>query len=63
MAIHQAIYDCLKDVARKRDLITYGEIAPLAKLNMENPADRNKIAEILCSFRGHCDSGTVEGHR
>jgi hypothetical protein len=47
MAIHQAIYDCLKDVARKGNLITYHEIAPLARLNMENPGDRNKIAEIL----------------
>lgn len=47
MAIHQQIYERLKEVAKNGDLITYGEIAPLANLNMENPDDRNKIAHIL----------------
>lgn len=47
MAIHQQIYERLKEVAKNGDLITYGEIAPLANLNMENPDDRNKLADIL----------------
>ena len=47
MSIHQQIYERLKEVAKAGDLITYGEIAPLANLNMENPDDRNKIAHIL----------------
>jgi hypothetical protein len=47
MAIHQEIYECLKEVARRGDLITYGEIAPLAGLDMESQADRNEIGEIL----------------
>jgi len=47
MAIHQEIYERLKEVARHGDLITYGEIAPLAGLDMESQADRNKLGEIL----------------
>lgn len=47
MTIHPEIYKRLKEVARSGDLITYGEIAPLAGLNMENQADRNKISGIL----------------
>ncbi len=54
MAIHVQIYERLKEVARKGDdLITYGEIAPLANLNMENPDDRNKIAHILGEISTH----------
>ena len=47
MTIHQAIYERLKEVAWKGELINYGEIAPMAGLNMESQADRNKIGEIL----------------
>ena len=47
MAVHLQIYERLIEVAKKGDLVTYGEIAPLADLNMENPADRHKIARIL----------------
>ena len=41
------IYERLKEVARAGRTITYGEIAPMAELDMSNPADRNKIATIL----------------
>jgi len=41
------IYERLKEVARARRRITYGEIAPMAELDMSNPADRNEIAAIL----------------
>lgn len=47
MAIHNEIYERLKEVARCGELIHYLEIAPLANLNMENQADRTKIGEIL----------------
>jgi hypothetical protein len=53
MAIHQLIYERLIEVARNGDLVTYGEIAPLANLNMENPDDRNKIAHILGEISTH----------
>ena len=41
------IYERLKEVARAGRTITYGEIAPVAELDMSNPADRNEIATIL----------------
>jgi hypothetical protein len=47
MTIHQEIYERLKEVARKGALITYGEIAPLAGLNMESQGDRTKMGELL----------------
>jgi hypothetical protein len=47
MTINHQIYDRLIEVARRGDLITYSEIAPLAGLNMESQVDRNKIGEIL----------------
>ena len=56
MTIHQQIYKRLKEVARSGGLITYGEIAPLACLNMENQADRNKIGEILGEISTYEDS-------
>jgi hypothetical protein len=53
MTINQPIYERLIEVARNGDLITYGEIAPLANLNMEDPDDRNKIAHILGEISTH----------
>jgi hypothetical protein len=47
MPIHEKIYERLKDVARESATITYSEIAPLAALNLENPAHRNMLGEIL----------------
>jgi len=51
--VHRAIYEKLKAVAKAEDLISYGEIAPLAGLDMENPDDRNKLAEILGEISTH----------
>ena len=45
--MHTAIYERLKAVAKAGSVITYGEIAPLADLDMANPDDRNRISEIL----------------
>jgi len=47
MAIHQQIYNRLIEAARNEELIHYGEIAPMANLNMESQADRNEIGRIL----------------
>lgn len=41
------IYNRLIEAARKGDLVTYAEIARLAQINLEDPADRNSLAEIL----------------
>jgi O6-methylguanine-DNA--protein-cysteine methyltransferase len=40
--MHRDIYERLKEVARAGQTITYGEIAAMANLNMESPADRNE---------------------
>jgi hypothetical protein len=45
--VHHGIYDRLVQVARSGDLVTYGEIAPLAGLDMADPGDRSRIAHIL----------------
>jgi hypothetical protein len=47
MAVHQEIYERLKETAKNGELITYGEIAPLADLNMESQGDRTKMGELL----------------
>ena len=47
MAINELIYARLKEVARAEQTITYGAIAPLAQLDLENPGDRVRIAQIL----------------
>jgi len=44
------IYERLKEVARAGRTITYGEIAPMAELDMSNPVDRNEIAAILVAI-------------
>jgi hypothetical protein len=45
--MNQAIYETLQQVARSQGQTSYGEIAPLAHLNMESPADRNRLTEVL----------------
>ena len=45
--MHEQIYNKLKAVARAGTIITYSEIAPLAGLDMTNPAHRNEIRRIL----------------
>jgi hypothetical protein len=51
--MHQRIYEKLKLVARAGTTITYGEIAPLADLDMLNPAHRNEIRRILDEISTH----------
>ena len=45
--LHQAIYEKLLSVAKTKDITTYGQIAPLAGLDMESPADRDEIGRLL----------------
>lgn len=45
--MHQAIYDRLAQVARAQGMITYSQVAPLAGLDMGNPAHRNELGRIL----------------
>ena len=45
--MHQAIYEELMRVAKGQRLTNYGDIAPLARLDMRNPVDRNEIGRIL----------------
>lgn len=45
--LHPSIYETLKRVAREQRTTTYSEIQHLAGLDMESPADRNTMREIL----------------
>ena len=45
--LDKAIYEELKRIARRSEMTTYSAIAPLASLDMENPADRDRIRQIL----------------
>lgn len=43
----QAIYGELVRVARDHRTTTYGQLAPLAQLQLDNPADRRRLGEVL----------------
>lgn len=45
--MNKAIYEKLKEAAKVPDTIAYGEIAPLAELDMSRADDRKTISEIL----------------
>src|SRR5262245_33446964 len=45
--LHAGIYEELKRVARRQEMTTYSGIGPLAGLDMESPADRDKIRRLL----------------
>lgn len=47
MAVHAEIYDTLVQAARRQELVYYGDIAPLAGLDMDRQADRTAIGQIL----------------
>ena len=51
--MHQTIYIRMKQAARQGRTLTYGDLAPLANLDMGNPGDRNKIAQILDEISSH----------
>jgi hypothetical protein len=45
--LHIPIYERLKQVAREGGLIYYGQIAPLANLDMSRAHDRNELGRII----------------
>jgi len=45
--LHKPIYDELKRLAKRQATTTYGAIAPLAALEMDNPPDREEMRQIL----------------
>jgi nicotinamide-nucleotide amidase len=47
LLVNFAIYEHLKVLARQGETTTYGEIAPLAHLDLNNPADLKEIGTIL----------------
>ena len=47
MYVHTGIYERLKQVAKAQGLISYGEVAPVANLDMASPADRTTISALL----------------
>ncbi len=51
--LHQPIYDELKRVAERQETTTYSAIAPLAGLDMDSPADRDTIRQILTTISTH----------
>lgn len=51
--MHQAIYDELKRVAHRQEMTTYSTIAPLAGLDMDNPADRDAMRRFLGEISTH----------
>jgi hypothetical protein len=48
-----AIYEKLKETARAETTITYGEIAPLAGLDLDSPGDRTRLAHLLDDINEH----------
>ena len=51
--MHQAIYRELKQLAKSEKITCYSSIAPLAGLDMTNPAHRREIGEILGEISQH----------
>jgi len=52
-AMHEQIYERLKDVARRSTVTYYSDIAPLAGLDMSLPSDRYEIGAILDDINRH----------
>jgi hypothetical protein len=51
--MNEAIYRKLVGIAKSEALITYGEVAELAGLDMGNPADRTEISGLLDEINKH----------
>ena len=57
--MHKEIFRKLVACAKAGDILSYSEIAPLAGLNMENPADRLELGAILGEIS---ESEHAKGH-
>ena len=53
MALHKEIYHKLITTAANQRTVPYGQIAPLAGLDMSSPADRKSLGEILGEISSH----------
>ena len=51
--MNDAVYAYLKKYARNQRTVTYGDIAPLADLDMQNPAHREALSGILGEISQH----------
>jgi hypothetical protein len=51
--MHPEIYERLIEVAKSETTITYGEVAPMAGLDMGNVGDRAEISRILDEISRH----------
>mgnify|MGYP001577837557 CR=1 FL=1 len=45
--LHKPIYEELKRIAGRQETTTYSAIAPLANLDMDNPAHREEMRQLL----------------
>ncbi len=45
--LHKPIYEELKRLAKRQEMTNYSVIAPLASLDMENPAHRDEMRQLL----------------
>ena len=51
--MHQQIYERIQEAARRGTITHYGDIAPLAGLDMNLPEDRYEIGAILDEINRH----------
>jgi len=51
--MNEQIYQALLEIARRRELTTYSDIAPLAGLNMDIDTDRDAMSDILEAIARH----------
>lgn len=51
--MNQVIYKKLKKIAREKSVIYYSKLGQMINLDMNNPADRNRIAKILDEINRH----------
>ncbi|MBL7119246.1 MAG: hypothetical protein ISS53_01020 [Dehalococcoidia bacterium] len=56
--MHQAVYETLKQVARSGGLICYGEVAPLAGVNLNSGRGRREMGCLLAEV---CQNEAKEG--
>ncbi len=57
--MYKAVYPTLKEVARARGTIYYGEIAPLVGVDLNTGRGRREIGRVLAEV---CESEARQGH-
>ena len=51
--MYQALYQKLKEIARARSVITYGEIAPLVGVDIRTSQGRREIGRLIAEVCAH----------